>query len=163
MNEDLIISAFVFVLGTCIGSFLNVCIVRMPHEKSVVHPPSHCASCKKPIAWFHNIPLLSYLALGGQCKYCGAKYSIRYFFIELLTGIVFVLFYMYYGFNILIIPYLVMTCCFIVATFVDFEYRIIPDEISVGGMCLGLVLSLLIPELHGARAIAGQSAMIVHL
>ena len=144
----MIIDILFFIFGAIVGSFLNVCIVRMPHEKSIVMPGSHCIKCQKPLAWHDNIPLLSYILLGGRCRFCHEKFSIRYFFVELLTAIIFVLFYRYYGLNILVAPYLFMTCCFIVATFVDFEHRIIPDEISVGGMIFGLVFSFLIPQMH---------------
>lgn len=148
MIESSAIALVFFIFGICIGSFLNVCIVRWPHEESIVTPGSHCRSCKKPVAWYDNIPIVSYLLLGGKCRYCHAKYSPRYLFIELLTGIVFVLFYAYYGMNPLLIPYLFMLCCFIVATMVDFGHRIIPDEVSVGGLAFGLVFSLVLPAMH---------------
>ncbi len=156
MTEIMCVGSFLFVLGTIIGSFLNVCIVRMPLEASVVKPRSHCVQCKKTIPWYDNIPLVSYIILGGHCRFCKAKVSFRYFFIELLTGVTFVLFYLYYGLDILLLPYLVMVCGFIVAVFVDFEHRIIPDEISIGGMCAGLVFSLFIPALHGIDLHAGN-------
>lgn len=79
MSELVLLEVFVFLLGACIGSFLNVCIVRLPKEVSVVKPSSHCVSCKKPIAWFDNIPFVSYIALGGKCRYCKARFSFRYF------------------------------------------------------------------------------------
>lgn len=141
-----------FLFGSIIGSFLNVCIVRLPHEKSVVFPASHCVHCKKPIAWYDNIPLISYLILAGCCRQCKAKISFRYFFVELVTGISFVLFYKYFGLQAVLIPYLVMMCGFIVATFVDFEHRIIPDEVSIGGMIAGVIFSIFIPQLHGQDA-----------
>jgi len=148
MELDFFWLVFFFVLGTIIGSFLNVCIVRLPHEKSVVFPASHCVHCKKPIAWYDNIPLISYLVLGGKCRHCKAVISFRYFFVELVTGISFVLFYKYFGLQAVLIPYLVMMCGFIVATFVDFEHRIIPDEVSIGGMIAGVIFSIFIPQLH---------------
>ncbi len=151
-----------FVFGSIVGSFLNVCIVRMPLETSIVFPGSHCIKCQKSLAWHDNVPLISYVALGGKCRYCKAPFSSRYFFVELITAITFVLFYKYYGLNILIIPYLFMTCCFIVATFVDFEHRIIPDEVSVGGMVFGLIFSLLIPQMHHIELSSG-AWWIVHL
>ncbi len=144
-----ILSFSLFFLGAIIGSFLNVCIVRLPHGKSVVFPSSHCVHCQKPIAWHDNIPLLSYLLLAGRCRHCKGKISFRYFLVELLTAVSFFIFYKYFGFHAILIPYLVMLCGFIVATFVDFEHRIIPDEISIGGAIAGVVFSLLIPQLHG--------------
>lgn len=149
MTETLLIGIFIFIVGAIIGSFLNVCIVRLPHDQSVVQPGSHCVQCKRPIAWYDNIPLLSYCVLGGQCRYCHKGFSSRYFFVELLTAVIFVGFYCYFGLTPLLWPYLVMTSGFIVATFIDFGHRIIPDEVSVGGMFAGLLFSLFLPEMHG--------------
>jgi len=81
---------FVFVLGTMFGSFFNVCIYRLPKELSIVKPRSFCPNCNKPIPWYYNIPIFSWLYLRGKCAYCGAKISFRYFFIEFLTGMIFV-------------------------------------------------------------------------
>ena len=149
MDVNIVIGIFLFALGACVGSFLNVCIVRMPGENSVIHPPSHCPQCQNPILWKDNIPLISWILLKGRCRFCKTKISSRYFFVELLTACLFVFFYHYFGLTKLLIPYLFMMSCFIVATFVDFEHRIIPDEISIGGMCFGLLFSFFIPELHG--------------
>ncbi len=148
MSEEDFISIFIFLFGTIVGSFLNVCIVRMPEEKSVLNPPSHCPQCRKPIAWYDNIPIISYLVLLGRCRDCSEPFSMRYFWVELLTGCVFLAFYHFFGFDLILIPYLFMVSCFIVTVFVDFAHRIIPDEISVGGMFFGLLFSLLIPALH---------------
>lgn len=163
MTEDFIIQTFVFLLGAIVGSFLNVCIVRLPYERSVVTPPSHCPKCKKNIAWYHNIPMISYLVLGGKCHHCKERFSFRYFLVELITAITFLLFYLHIDSLRLVVPYLVMTCGFIVATFVDFEHRIIPDEVSVGGMVVGLVFSLFIPELHGVVIETDQFFLIPYL
>lgn len=148
MESNFLLWSF-FILGTLIGSFLNVCIVRLPKEKSVVFPGSHCVACLKPILWYDNIPLLSWLWLRGRCRNCQASFSIRYLLVEILTGLVFASFYVYFGLNWILLPYLIMMSGFIVATFVDFEYRIIPDEVSVGGMVVGIVLSLFVPQMHG--------------
>jgi len=129
-----------------------VCIVRLPHGKSVVRPRSHCLHCQKTIPWYDNIPIISYLILTGKCRFCREAFSFRYFLVELITAITFVVFYLYYGLNMICFSYLIMVCGFIVATFVDFEHRIIPDEISVGGMCVGILLSFLIPALQGIHS-----------
>ena len=140
---------FIFIFGLIVGSFLNVCIYRMPLEQSVAKPArSFCPHCKKKIAWYDNIPLISYILLGGKCRHCHAPVSFRYFFVELLTGLSFLGLYLYYGNSVLLVPYCFMVACFIVATFVDFQHRIIPDEISIGGMYAGLVFSLFLPALH---------------
>ncbi len=138
----------IFIFGCIIGSFLNVCIVRLPQEKSVVFPSSHCPHCQKPIAWYDNIPLLSWIVLLGHCRHCKGKIAFRYWLVEFLTAIVFVLFYVHYGASPLLPAYLVMVCCFMVATFVDLAHRIIPDQISIGGMWAGIILSAFIPQLH---------------
>lgn len=146
------IGVFIFILGACIGSFLNVCIVRMPLEQSIVAPRSHCLKCQKIIPWFDNIPLVSYFILGGKCRSCGAHFSFRYVFVEFLTACAFLGFYLYFGLVPELFAYLVMLSLFIAATFTDFEHRIIPDEISVGGMFAGLVLSMFLLGLHDTTA-----------
>jgi leader peptidase (prepilin peptidase) / N-methyltransferase len=147
-----VVAILIFITGAIVGSFLNVCIVRLPQEKSLAFPGSHCVHCKKAIPWHENIPLLSWVLLRGQCANCGGKISSRYFLVELLTAVVFVLFYLHYGLSAVLAPYLWMVCCFIVATFVDFACRIIPDEVSVGGMFAGVLFSAAIPALHPISA-----------
>ncbi len=152
MELNYAVGAFIFIMGAMTGSFLNVCIVRLPLEKSIVFPGSHCVACRTPIAWYDNVPLISWLVLGGRCRACKEKISFRYWLVELLTGVTFVLFYWHYGLQPVLWPYLVMVSGFIVATFVDFEHRIIPDEVSIGGMIVGVVLSLFVPQLHGTHS-----------
>ena len=162
MDYENLIRIAVFVFGSMVGSFLNVCIVRMPHEKSIVWPGSHCVYCKKNLSWFDNIPLLSFIFLRGRCRHCNQKISPRYFIVELLTASLFLVFYLHFGRDIILLPYLIMLCGFIVATFIDFGHRIIPDEISVGGMIMGLLFSLAIPSLHGTDShelALGRSAL----
>ena len=139
---------FVFIFGAIIGSFLNVCIVRLPKAKSIVSPGSHCPKCLKSIAWYDNIPLISWLVLTGKCRDCKAVISFRYWLVEFLTAAVFYGFYRHYGLDLVLLPYLVMVSGFIVAMFVDFAERIIPDEVSIGGMWAGIVFSILVPRLH---------------
>lgn len=137
-----------FVLGSMIGSFLNVCIVRMPQEKSIVFPASHCVHCQRSIAWHDNIPIFGWLMLMGKCRHCKGSIAYLYPVVELLTGIVFVLFYKAFGLQMVLLPYLFMAGCFIVSTIVDLKHRIIPDEISIGGMFFGIGFSILVPALH---------------
>ena len=159
----MIVSVLFFVFGAVVGSFLNVCIVRLPKEESIVFPGSHCVHCKKTILWYDNIPFLSYLILRGRCRFCKNPISRRYFVVELITALTFVLFYSFFGLTWLLIPYLVMTCGFIVATFVDFKHRIIPDEVSVGGLIAGLIFSFLMPEIQGVMIQNYSSAWLAHL
>ena len=155
MIEHAVLSGFMFFFGAIVGSFLNVCIVRLPHEQSVVTPRSHCVHCKTMIPWYDNIPFVSYLLLRGRCRSCKQPISFRYFLVELLTAGCFLFFFQIYGLTALYAAYMVMVSGFIVAIFVDFEHRIIPDEISVGGMLAGLLFSLFIPALHGYTTGAG--------
>jgi len=143
-------SVMAFVLGCMVGSFLNVCIYRMPREMSIVHPRSHCPKCEYMIPAMLNIPLFTWLYLGGKCANCKTPISIRYFLVELLTGIVFLLTWIRFGPESasVAIAYAVLLAGFIVATFIDFEHFIIPDEITFGGMGAGLIASILVPELH---------------
>jgi len=143
---------FVFVVGAAIGSFLNVCIVRLPQGKSILRPGSQCVHCQKPIRWYDNIPLVSYWLLKGRCRFCHKKISFRYFVVELTTALLFLWFYLYFGRTVVLIPYFVLVCGLIAATFIDLEHRIIPDEISLGGMLVGLLLSILFPQLHEASS-----------
>lgn len=153
-----------FVFGCNIGSFLNVCIHRLPLGQSIVSPPSHCPHCKYSIPWYLNIPLVTWLSLRGKCKNCGAPISPRYFLVELLTGVVFLACWIMFGRES--VPLVFVYCLFlsglIVATFIDFEHFIIPDEITIGGMVVGFVVSIIVWRLHDANTLlggAGRSAL----
>lgn len=141
-----------FAFGCIVGSFLNVCIYRMPLELSVVSPPSHCPHCKYAIPFYLNIPLITWLALRGRCKNCGAPISPRYFAVELLTGIAFLGCWLAFGHQHpwLAVVYSLFLAGLIVATFIDFEHFIIPDEITFGGAVAGFVFSFFLPQLHGS-------------
>jgi leader peptidase (prepilin peptidase)/N-methyltransferase len=152
---EIVFSSFAFILGASIGSFLNVCIYRMPRDLSINEPKrSFCPSCKYQIPWYRNLPLISWLSLRGKCANCGAPISFRYFGVELLTGLLFLAIWLKVWPHawILALPYWVMIALFIVATFIDFEHFIIPDEITWGGAVAGVVLSLAIPTLHGVKS-----------
>ncbi len=152
-------SACFFALGCIVGSFLNVCIYRLPLGLSVVTPPSHCPRCKYSIPWYLNIPLVTWLALRGRCKNCGASISPRYFGVELLTGLAFLACWLKFGnrdFPISSFPlplvYAVFISGLICATFIDFEHFIIPDEITLGGIFAGLIASLFLPQLQNTHS-----------
>lgn len=138
-------------MGLIVGSFLNVCIYRMPESQSVVVPRSYCPGCKKPIAWYDNIPVLSFILLGGRCRFCKGKISAQYMIVEILTALVFVFLANRLGLNTTTIIYIAVSCGMIVATFIDFKHQIIPDEISIGGMILGLIVSFIYPQLHNGN------------
>jgi len=134
--------------GLIVGSFLNVCIYRMPSEKSIVMPRSYCPACKHQIPWYDNIPVLSFILLLGKCRFCKNRISLRYIVVEVLTALIFAVIVKELGLNAASIIYMVLSCGLIIATFIDFEHQIIPDEITYGGMALGLLLSFAFPQLH---------------
>ena len=139
-----------FALGCIVGSFLNVCIYRMPREESIVSPPSHCPHCGYSIPWYLNIPLVTWLWLHGQCANCQKEISMRYFLVEALTGTVFALCWLSFGHQVPLAAGVrcVLLAGLIAATFIDFEHFIIPDEITLGGMAVGLLLAFFVPESH---------------
>lgn len=143
----LILTAFVF--GAIIGSFLNVCVLRLPRNESIVFPPSHCMACNTGIRWYDNIPVVSYFILGGKCRNCGARFSVRYALVEALTGALFALIAAKYGNAPLTYIYAVFTAALIVETFIDFDHQIIPDEITLPGIGIGFFLSIPFPQMHG--------------
>lgn len=151
-------SVVFFTFGSMVGSFLNVCVHRMPIGLSVVTPPSHCPHCKYSIPWFLNMPLVTWLVLRGKCRNCSAPISVRYFLVELLTGFMFLGCWLAYGQTSawLALTYSILIAAMIVATFIDFEHFIIPDEITIGGTILGLILSLFFPLLHGETSMAAS-------
>jgi len=130
-----------FALGLAIGSFLNVVIYRLPRKKSVIRPGSFCPNCNKPIPFYLNIPVLSYILLLGRCKYCKTPIPPRYAIVELLAGIITVGYFAWFGFNLQTVAAVVLTLVLIPVFFIDFEHRIIPDVISLPGIAIGFGLS----------------------
>lgn len=155
---------FSFVFGSIVGSFLNVCIYRIPHGKSIIYPGSRC-QCGAAIRWFDNLPILSWILLRGKARCCGASFSIRYPFVEFLTATLFLLAWIQFP-PIVALSLWIFIGLMIPAIFIDLDYFIIPDRFSVGGMFVGVFLSVLIPELHAvegvpATALYGLSSAIV--
>jgi leader peptidase (prepilin peptidase) / N-methyltransferase len=144
---ELFFSAIAVVLGAVVGSFLNVCIYRLPLDLSVNQPRrSFCPSCKQQLTWYQNVPLLSWLFLRGKCANCGARIAFRYFAVELLTALLFLCVWKLFPWE-MAIAYWVFVSLLIAATFIDFEHFIIPDEITIGGTVAGVVASFIVPEL----------------
>lgn len=142
-------TVFSFIFGAIVGSFLNVCIYRIPAERSLIRPGSTCA-CGKPIAWYHNIPILTWLLLRGRANCCGERFSVRYPAIELLTALLFMASWMLYPPVVALIGMLFISFL-ICATFIDFDHMIIPDRFSIGGMVIGVLLSFCFPALQGVE------------
>jgi leader peptidase (prepilin peptidase)/N-methyltransferase len=143
-------SVVFLTFGCIVGSFLNVVIHRLPLEQSIVHPPSHCPHCKYAIPWYLNVPLFTWLFLRGKCANCGAPISIRYFLVELLTGLAFLACWLAFGHQSppMAIVYCIFVAGLIAASFIDFEHFIIPDEITIGGIFAGVICSVIVPSLH---------------
>ena len=153
-REVLALVAFAF--GACVGSFLNVCIYRIPRDESIVWPGSHCPKCGRSIAWYDNIPLVSWLALRARCRACGAPIAVRYVLVETLVGILFGWVAWHYGWDVRTPVYGLAIAGLTLATFVDLDEMYIPDRVSLGGIAAGLVLGPLFPILHGqATALGG--------
>jgi len=142
---DPIFASAIFLLGLAFGSFLNVCIYRLPLGLSVVKPRSLCPRCQHPIAFFDNIPLLSWLILGGRCRQCKQAISVRYLFIELLTGGVFLACYWHFGLTLATLKYCVFGFLLLGLIFTDAETKLLPDKLTLPGLALGLLFSLFVP------------------
>ena len=142
---DPIFASAIFLLGLAFGSFLNVCIYRLPLGLSVVKPRSLCPRCQRPIAFFDNIPLLSWLILGGRCRQCKRAISVRYLFIELLTGGVFLACYWHFGLTLATLKYCVFGFLLLGLIFTDAETKLLPDKLTLPGLVLGLLFSLFVP------------------
>ena len=163
-------ATFSFALGSCVASFLNVCIWRLPREESVVSPPSHCPKCDARIKWHQNIPIVSWCALRGRCASCGCKISPRYILVETLGGLLFLAAYLQWtqggamlhapsaawglgmaplkDFWAVPVEWLIVSGL-ILGAFIDLDHYYLPDRVTVGGMILGVPLSTLVPELQG--------------
>src|SRR5206468_6035 len=134
------------IFGLVIGSFLNVCIFRLPEEISITTPRSRCPQCKKLIPWYDNVPLLSYVLLGARCRHCKKKISARYPFIEALNGLISVLLYLKYGLTVEWFIYLAFSDALLVLAFIDLDHRILPDPITLNGIWLGILASVYLAQ-----------------
>ncbi|MBC2606567.1 prepilin peptidase [Pelagicoccus albus] len=140
------LSSFAFVFGAIVGSFLNVCIYRIPANRSIVTPGSTCA-CGQAIKWFDNIPILSWFILGGKARCCKSKYSFRYPAIEALTGFLFLFAWLEHS-PLKALCILVLISMLVCASFIDLDHMEIPDRFSIGLAITGFAISVLVPELH---------------
>lgn len=147
INYTMTLSIILFIFGACIGSFLNVCIFRIPLKKSIVFPASFCPECKKNIPYFCNIPILSYIFLQGQCKYCKTHISLRYPLVELLTAVFTVFLFLNFNLTFPMFFWLSFVCVLIVVSFIDFDHQIIPDVISIPGMVIFASSAFFLPEM----------------
>lgn len=145
MPPTVMLALFAFMFGAVVGSFLNVCIYRLPLEQSVVSPGSRCMGCGTAIRWYDNIPIMSWLMLRGRCRSCKAPFSIRYPLVELLTGLLAVLLFLKFGLSLSLVVMFLFCAALVVITFIDFDHQIIPDEISLPGIMVGFLSSFFLP------------------
>lgn len=145
----------VFIFGLLLGSFANLLIYRLPMNQPWAWERSKCKKCGTIISWYDNIPIISWFILRGRCRKCKAPYSFRYVVVEFLTGVLFSLCYFYYGFSWLGLEYLIFCWMLVVASFIDFDHMILPDEFTLGGLAIGLLGALLNPERNFWDAVVG--------
>lgn len=146
----------IFIFGLIIGSFLNVCIYRIPQGLSISYPPSSCTHCNSRLKKKDLIPVISWLFLGGKCRYCGESINSRYPFVEMVTAILFLLTYIKIGFVVVLILYLILTSILITISFIDIDHRIIPNKINLFALILFIVSNLLIGYINWKSAILGS-------
>jgi leader peptidase (prepilin peptidase)/N-methyltransferase len=145
MDDSRVLQLSAALFGLIVGSFLNVCISRLPEHLSVVSPRSHCPACQHPIAWYDNIPVLSFFLLRTRCRYCGARISWRYLVVELATSLLFLGVVYAFGFSLETVKWLVFGCLMLTLAFTDAETQLLPDVLTIGGTFTGLLLSLIVP------------------
>ncbi|MGD9213120.1 MAG: A24 family peptidase [Desulfobacteraceae bacterium] len=153
--SDLLFYIFTFIAGLCVGSFLNVCIYRIPVKKSIIHPGSACPSCQNPIRFYDNIPIFSYLIVQGRCRYCGNAIAIRYPIVELLGGLFAICLALKFGQTLTTLVYYIFVAALLVITFIDIDHQIIPNEISLPGIPAGFVCSFFIPVITPVESLLG--------
>ena len=145
MRWTVAIVIFVFLFGSVIGSFLNVCILRIPEEVSIVAPASKCPKCGTAIRWYDNVPVFGWIWRGGKCRSCKAKISVMYPLVELATGLLFVACYWEFGLTQTAVKWLFFTCLLIVLTITDLRVRLLPDLVNWPGFAAGLLFSAVVP------------------
>ncbi len=150
-----LIEVSIFIFGLCIGSFLNVCIYRLPASKSIVHPRSMCSNCGTLIAAYDNIPVLSYLWLKGRCRHCQIKISLRYPMVELLGGLFALGTFLKFGLTLEALIYYLFFASLLVVTFIDIDHRIIPNVITLPGIPICFAASFALPAITYREALLG--------
>lgn len=145
MSLDAYQLAILALLGLAVGSFLNVCIHRLPRDQSLNSPPSRCPACEYRLRWFDNVPILSYVLLGGRCRKCRARISIRYPLVELITMALFLVHGAVFGWTALLVPRLAFACAMVVLFAIDLEHQLLPNVITLPGIVVGLIASAVLP------------------
>jgi len=149
------LNSFAFIFGAVVGSFLNVCIFRIPAKTSIIKPLSQCPHCHHPVRFYDNIPLISYIVLRGKCRDCEGKISWRYPLVELVTAILSVLLFLRFGFTINFLIYFIFTAVLIVITFIDIDHQIIPDVLTLPGIPIFFLLAIFVVKVPWSEALIG--------
>jgi leader peptidase (prepilin peptidase)/N-methyltransferase len=137
--------ALIAIAGLCVGSFLNVCIYRLPRGLSVAWPPSHCPRCRQPIAWYHNVPVLAWVWLRGRCARCRAPIPVVYPLVEAGTCALFVVTAVATGWDVLLVPRLLLTAALVALFVIDLQHQLLPNPITLPGIAVGLAFSVFLP------------------
>jgi leader peptidase (prepilin peptidase) / N-methyltransferase len=155
LSPEIVFSFFAFAFGAVVGSFLNVCICRMPQSESVVFPPSHCTKCDYVIRWYDNIPIFSYLFLRGRCRSCGEPISLQYPVVEFINGALTLALFLRFGLSPGFAVLFVFCSAMVVVTFIDLEHQIIPDLITLPGIVIGFIVSCFISQIGWLNSLLG--------
>lgn len=151
----MILNVFAFIFGAVVGSFLNVCIFRLPDKVSIIKPLSRCPSCEHPIRFYDNIPLVSFILLKGKCRDCGAKISWRYPLVELITALLSLLLFLKFGLNLQFLAVFIFTAVLIIIAFIDLDHQIIPDILTLPGIPVFFLAAIFIMKVNWLEALIG--------
>jgi len=155
MDTNIPIAVLSFLLGLVLGSFINVCIYRIPEKMSIVNPGSHCRTCSAVLKWYDNIPLLSYLILRGRCRQCGAPIRFRYPLVEGLAGVLSLALFLRHGLGFVYLHLMVFSLSLVTISFIDLDHMIIPDILSIPGMIIGIPASFLVNDVSVLDSLIG--------
>jgi len=159
--QDLILYIIVFIFGSIVGSFLNVCIYRIPRGESIIAPSSHCPSCNTPIKIWDNIPIISYMLLYGKCRSCKTRIPFRYPLVEAMNGFFYIALLWRFGIGWHTLFYFSLVSALLVITFIDLDFQIIPDSITLPGILIGLITgSLILPDPFSRWSLLGYKASV---
>jgi len=151
----LLMDCFVFIFGAVVGSFLNVCIFRIPAKTSIIKPLSQCPHCHHPIRFYDNIPIISFLLLRGKCRDCGGKISWRYPLVELITALLSLFLFLKFGLTLIFLIFFIFTAVLIVITFIDLDHQIIPDVLTLPGIPVFFLLAIFVVKVPWLEALIG--------
>ncbi|URZ15155.1 prepilin peptidase [Clostridium felsineum] len=133
----------IFVIGIIIGSFLNVCTIRIPKGESIIYPPSHCTKCGKKLKWYDMMPILSYIIIKGRCRYCNEKIGFRYFGFEILCGTIFLMLYLKYGYNLITLKYIALFSVLFIISVIDFDTQVVYLCTTLPGILVGVIFMVI--------------------